>query len=234
MNASNKEIILITDPRILAIPIEDCNEPLIDLKNQSIIAVNLPDKTKPNYYINNNYTKIRKTVYEMLIKAQLLLPENLKFCLDEGYRSLSIQEQLFKKCYLQQQILYTDWSSDSIFKETTKFVSPIINLDCSSNVPPHSTGAAIDVHLIDDNQQALDMGMPLEENFNKQYELFAQTDSQKISVIAQKNRKIMSNALLKAGFVNYPTEYWHWSYGDRYWAYHKRFSHAIYGQLPDN
>ena len=21
-----------------------------------------------------------------------------------------------------------------------------------------------------------------------------------------------------AGFVNYPTEWWHWSYGDRYWA----------------
>jgi D-alanyl-D-alanine dipeptidase len=21
------------------------------------------------------------------------------------------------------------------------------------------------------------------------------------------------------GFVNYPTEWWHWSYGDRYWAY---------------
>jgi hypothetical protein len=23
------------------------------------------------------------------------------------------------------------------------------------------------------------------------------------------------------GFVNYPTEWWHFSYGDRYWAYHQ-------------
>jgi D-alanyl-D-alanine dipeptidase len=22
-----------------------------------------------------------------------------------------------------------------------------------------------------------------------------------------------------AGFVNYPPEWWHWSYGDKYWAF---------------
>jgi hypothetical protein len=26
-------------------------------------------------------------------------------------------------------------------------------------------------------------------------------------------------ALLGAGFVNYPPEWWHWSFGDKYWAY---------------
>ena len=26
------------------------------------------------------------------------------------------------------------------------------------------------------------------------------------------------DALGGAGMVNYPTEWWHWSYGDRYWA----------------
>lgn len=41
-------------------------------------------------------------------------------------------------------------------------------------------------------------------------------------------RKIMSAVLEKVGFVNYPFEYWHWSYGDRYWAYHKKETHAIY------
>jgi D-alanyl-D-alanine dipeptidase len=28
----------------------------------------------------------------------------------------------------------------------------------------------------------------------------------------------LAAALSAAGFVNYPTEWWHWSYGDRYWA----------------
>jgi zinc D-Ala-D-Ala dipeptidase len=31
------------------------------------------------------------------------------------------------------------------------------------------------------------------------------------------------------GFVNYPHEWWHFSYGDRYWAYAKDEPAAIYG-----
>ena len=51
------------------------------------------------------------------------------------------------------------------------------------------------------------------------------------SVIARQNRDIMSSALTKVGFVNYPGEYWHWSYGDRYWAYHAREKEALYGTI---
>lgn len=39
----------------------------------------------------------------------------------------------------------------------------------------------------------------------------------------------MSKALETVGFVNYPAEYWHWSYGDRYWAYHVGHEFALYG-----
>jgi D-alanyl-D-alanine dipeptidase len=34
-----------------------------------------------------------------------------------------------------------------------------------------------------------------------------------------------------AGFVNYPYEWWHYSYGDRYWAFVKGTRPAIYGGL---
>ena len=54
------------------------------------------------------------------------------------------------------------------------------------------------------------------------------TASKTISAEAQKNRKIMNRALSAVGFVNYPAEYWHWSYGDRNWAYYKKQAHAIY------
>jgi hypothetical protein len=32
-----------------------------------------------------------------------------------------------------------------------------------------------------------------------------------------------------AGFINYSTEWWHWSYGDRYWALITKADSAIYG-----
>ena len=34
-----------------------------------------------------------------------------------------------------------------------------------------------------------------------------------------------------AGLVNYPTEWWHWSYGDRYWALVTGAAHALYGPV---
>ena len=32
------------------------------------------------------------------------------------------------------------------------------------------------------------------------------------------SQSVLAKALHTAGLVNYPTEWWHWSYGDRYWA----------------
>jgi hypothetical protein len=39
------------------------------------------------------------------------------------------------------------------------------------------------------------------------------------------------SASWSAGLVNYPTEWWHWSYGDRYWALLTGADHAIYGPV---
>jgi len=47
----------------------------------------------------------------------------------------------------------------------------------------------------------------------------------------QKNRKMMADALEKAGFSNYPMEFWHWSYGDLWWAKRKKKKIAIYGLI---
>jgi D-alanyl-D-alanine dipeptidase len=38
----------------------------------------------------------------------------------------------------------------------------------------------------------------------------------------------LAESLHAAGLVNYPTEWWHWSYGDRYWAMATGAPRAIY------
>jgi D-alanyl-D-alanine dipeptidase len=50
-----------------------------------------------------------------------------------------------------------------------------------------------------------------------------------ISDRARSHRDILSTALTAAGLVNYPTEWWHWSYGDRYWALKTGATVAHYG-----
>ena len=41
-------------------------------------------------------------------------------------------------------------------------------------------------------------------------------------------RELLINIMTKVGFVNYPLEWWHWSYGDRYWAAVNK-TESIYG-----
>ncbi|MBI3671473.1 dipeptidase, partial [Candidatus Azambacteria bacterium] len=44
-----------------------------------------------------------------------------------------------------------------------------------------------------------------------------------------KNREIMFKVLRGAGLSNYPKEFWHWSYGDVWWAKRNKKKIAIYG-----
>lgn len=221
----NDDIALIADPRVLAVNIVDNGESMIDLMNQTVIAYG-PSAEIPN---NTDYTKMRKTVYEKLTQAQSLLPKGLHFCLYEAYRSLSLQKLLFDTRYDKLQKLYPQWSQREIFVETTRLISPVINLDGSKNIPPHSTGSAIDVYLINDQGESIDMGIHPKDWMQDNDGSLSLTASQIISKEAQQNRQIMSEALLAVGFANYTAEYWHWSYGDRYWAFHKKQPYAIYG-----
>ncbi|WP_242604417.1 hypothetical protein [Legionella gresilensis] len=91
--AKDNHFVLITDLSVLAVPIKDNGEPLINLKNQKEIAYG----SSPEIPNNHDYTKLRKTVYQKLNQAQKLLPKGLHFCLYEGYRSLDLQKKLFDK-----------------------------------------------------------------------------------------------------------------------------------------
>ena len=92
----------------------------------------------------------------------------------------------------------------------------------------HNTGAAVDLEIIDSNGQVIDMGMEIKDWSQVDPDLCL-TDCQTLGQSAQKNRKILFDVMSKHDFINYPTEWWHFSYGDRYWAYHKNQRHAIYG-----
>lgn len=220
-------ITLIANPAVIAIPIVENNEPLVDLKKQTVIAYG-PSPEIPN---NTDYTKLRKTIYDKLVQAQALLPKGVKLCVYEGHRSLNLQRMLFENNFAQVREAHPDWTEDQVFDETTKLVSPLTNKDGSQNIPPHSTGAAVDIYLIDGQGNPLDMGLLVKDWIEDKEGLLSQTDSQHISDKARQNREMMSKVLSFVGFINYPTEYWHWSYGDRYWAYQTGQAHAMYGSV---
>jgi zinc D-Ala-D-Ala dipeptidase len=86
---------------------------------------------------------------------------------------------------------------------------------CRPDVIPHSTGGAVDLTLsdVDGKELAMDAGAPVK------------------NVRVVKNRRLLGIALTAVGLVNYPPAWWHWSHGDRYWAFTTGTLIARYG--PD-
>ena len=213
------EIVLISDPRVLQIQIQENNDPLIDMRTIPELII---DTRKSNS--SNSYFKLRQSVLMKLVEASSSLPDGIRFLIVEGYRPLSLQTEYFKKHSEKLRNLYPDWTSDQIYQEASKYVAP------PETIPPHSTGGAVDLTLVDSLGEELDLGTTMNVD-PEESECACFTSAQNISETTKINRQILVGVMLKAGFVNYPTEWWHWSYGDRYWAYNSNQPTAVFGPV---
>ena len=117
-------MLLPTDPRIHSTPIHENHEPFVDVRKEGRVVIG-PSPEIPN---NTDYYYLRKKVYEKLVEAQSLLPQGLRFCLYEGYRSLQLQQRLFEDRFTIIKKLHPEWSYEQQFLETHQMVAPTINL----------------------------------------------------------------------------------------------------------
>lgn len=208
------------------IGIIECNEKLVDMdkiKNKRIKARYsiCPNKVKKSY---PSSSKIRESVYRKLVDMLNFLPKNVGIAYQCAHRPISIQKKYFDAKFISIYLKSSD--HNYAYQEASKYVSPYID-----NVPPHSTGAAIDMTLFiirdDNSEELMDMG-PFATSCEQRKE---ETFSNNVTDIQKKNRMLMLNAAAKAGLVNYGYEWWHYSYGDKAWAYVTKATHAIYGTI---
>ncbi|WP_055697009.1 M15 family metallopeptidase [Streptomyces silaceus] len=211
-------IILMNDPRVVDIPVHDCGEALVDLRNLPFVDVDdrLADPA-------GAYAQLREGVAWRLARAARLLPEGLRLLITEGYRPLELQIKYFDAYAAELRRAHPDWSDDRLHRQTSRSLSP-------PEVGPHVAGAAVDITLCTTTGAELDLGTPVnaspEESDGACY-----TENERISDAARRNRRTLNAALSTAGLVNYPTEWWHWSYGDRYWALATDAPTAHYGPV---
>ena len=57
--------------------------------------------------------------------------------------------------------------------------------------------------------------------------------SEDINEDQKQNRKILREAMERAGFVWYPGEWWHYCYGDRMWAVYTNRQECFYGPIQE-
>ena len=121
------------------------------------------------------------------------------------------------------QKLHPEWSLTKLRRTVNQFTAPMD----SKVPPPHTTGGAMDLALTDLDGNPMDMMSPYEQrDFNGFF-----FDAPRLSDQVRRNRDLLAEALTTQGLTNYPSEYWHWSYGDQGWAYRGGHVRAIYGPV---
>lgn len=201
--------ILLSDPRVAAVPVLDNGEPLVRLPRSFGPARGL----------------VRAGLAVRLTLARADLPGGYDLRVVEGHRSVADQQAIVARYAAELRAAHPDVSAAELRVLISRFVSPV-------EVAPHLAGAAVDLTLVDARGRALDLGTEIdatpEESAGRCY--FTAAD---VSAEARHHRTVLARALGTAGLVNYPTEWWHWSYGDSYWALVTGAPAALYGPVVE-
>jgi len=133
----------------------------------------------------------------------------------------ALQRSCFERYVAELRADNPEWSLAQVREAASRHVSP-------PEIAPHSAGAAVDLTLISDDGQELDMGTRVNAG-PEEGDGACRTHARRISPEARANRRLLGDVLTAVGLVNHPTEWWHWSYGDRYWAFSTGAGSALYG-----
>jgi D-alanyl-D-alanine dipeptidase len=203
--------VLLADSQITSIPAHDNGDLLVDVASIGLAYDGLGAAGR----------HVRSGVAIRLRRAQDRLPDGVALLIREGHRSPAEQERLFGRYSRSLFGRSPDLDEVTLHRLASRFVSPLA-------VAPHVAGAAVDLTLVDARGVPLWMGTPIDATPEESADAcaFAATN---INAEARANRELLASVLEREGLVNYPTEWWHWSYGDRYWAYSTGVESAIYG-----
>lgn len=88
----------------------------------------------------------------------------------------------------------------------------------------------VDLTLCNENGEYLDMGTKFDEfggrAWTNHFEEIEHDDK------VRDNRRLLYNTMIEAGFTNLPSEWWHYDYGDKFWAYFTE-NKALYEGVMD-
>lgn len=210
------------------VEIKECNEELLylpkHLSKEIFIKPFDPEKiieveNKEEY---RNKLFLRKTIVGWLNHAQTLLPTGYHLFIMDPLRTEKMVWKLYRK-YFDKKKKENPELSD---KEIDLWLRNLLAMPDDPVPPGHMTGGAVDVLLADNEGKEI----PLEIDpkiISKENQKF--TFCPDLPKEIKEKRKILYGALTKVGFHNYFREYWHYSYGDPYWAVRRKNKTAIYG-----
>ena len=164
---------------------------------------------------------VRKSVYYKLQKVAEKLKEinsNYKLIVVYGFRALEIQKEYFNEIYNEVK---------DKFENEMEMLEYIHKKIAVPEVAGHPTGGAVDIAIFDEEKNVIiDFGSKiLDWDDEKCY-----YNSDEISEVARSNRKLLRELMINEGFAPFDGEWWHFSYGDKEWAFYYDKEKALYNQ----
>lgn len=210
------------------IPIVECGEPLIAIPLE-LFAVESPhpyEKLGAPYGDRSPYY-LRQSVLANLITAQNYLQQqhpNWRIQIFDAYRPVEVQQFMVEYSFAQivadRKLNLSEISESDrqqIWQQVYQFWAPP-SLD-PATPPPHSTGAAIDLTLVDERGNTINMGSAIDEISPISYPDYFANSTNAIEQQYHAHRQLLSNVMQTSGFQRHPNEWWHFSCGDQMWAW---------------
>lgn len=213
-----------------SVPINDCGEPLEVIPAAEFVytephpyrAIGAPyDPGVTPFSLRAGVLQALRTAQQQLQKEQ---PGGWRIKVFDAYRPVTVQQfmvdytftELAAREGLEPGTLAPE-QRRVLLERVYQFWAPP-SLD-PADAPPHSTGAAIDVTLVDTGGRDVDFGSPVDEVSVRSYpDRFARATTAPERAFHQ-HRQLLRRCMLVAGFAAHPREWWHFSLGDRLWAW---------------
>jgi D-alanyl-D-alanine dipeptidase len=230
-----------------AVPIADCGEPLVPVQSGTVAL------TEPHPYAalgapygTASPWMLRQRVLAALLRAQDELGARrpgwtLK--LFDAYRPNPVQAFMVWREFRRQAELVGaslaafDKPADLQVRDPglyERLASRVFEFwgipsDDPRTPPPHSTGAAVDLSLLDADGREVDMGCPIDETTERAYpDHYAHASSPPMRGYHE-HRLLLDEVMRSAGFRRHGNEWWHFSLGDQMWAWTAGEPVAVYG-----
>jgi D-alanyl-D-alanine dipeptidase len=210
------------------IPIHENNEKLEALNPDEFFCESSYFKQG---YIDSSTILVRAGVIGKLRSAQEKLRAigNYSLKIFDGFRSIKLQEKMHNQTYEKFKTENPTLNAQQLRELTHKYWAfPDKN---PLSPPPHNTGGAVDLTIIDENKNELPMGAPFDDTTEKAATNYFSNNgkTEENAETYNKNRLLLKRVMEESGFKNYPEEWWHYNFGNQEWVEYKGGDKAIYG-----
>ena len=205
------------------IPIKDNGEPLVDLADYPFVL-------EPAYFklglSSDPRLFSRPTIADKLMAIQENFTGGIRFKIWDAWRPRMVQNHIFQSYWNKIATAHPDWSEAQIRRKVEKFVS---RAEDPVRIPPHASGGAIDLTLVNDSGKELAMGTAFDHFGVEAASLYYEKPGSDRRF--RENRRMLREAMVAHEFRFDEDEWWHFDYGNQLWAAALNKPFAIYGEI---